>query len=256
MSLPASHSHLVLIPCYNPGIRIVDTIRAARAAWAPVWVVIDGSTDASTASLRALAAEDNQLRLIELPVNQGKGAAILAGLQAARSAGFSHVLTMDADGQHPAAHIADFMHASQQAPAAMILGTPQFDADAPALRVNGRKLSNVLAQLQTLGGGIDDSLFGFRVYPLAPLLAIMQRSRFMRGFDFDPEAAVRLSWQGVRAINKPVPVRYFSAADNGVSHFHYLRDNLLLIAMNTRLFAALLWRWPVLLARRFKSCRR
>lgn len=246
MTPPARH--LVLIPSYNTGPILLETVRAACAAGSPVWVVLDGSTDGSAARLQALA--DPALRVLSLPVNGGKGSAVLHGLLAAAAAGFSHVLTMDADGQHPAACIAPFIAASLAAPDAMILGVPQFDAAAPALRVQGRRISNWWANLETLWGGIGDSLFGFRVYPVAPLLAVMRSQRWMRRFDFDPEAAVRLFWRGVRPVNLPAPVRYPSAADGGVSHFRYGRDNALLTWMHVRLVLGMLLRLPHLLRRR------
>jgi glycosyltransferase involved in cell wall biosynthesis len=246
----SSSTHLVIIPSYNPGPKLLDTVRAARAQWAPVWVVVDGSTDDSVAALTALAASDPALRIIVLPVNRGKGAAVLEGITQAAEAGFSHALTMDSDGQHPAALIPAFMAASQAEPAAMVLGKPVFAADAPALRVNGRKVSNGWANLETLWMGIGDSLYGFRVYPIAPLRRIMLANRFMRRFDFDPEAVVRLCWAGVRPINIDAPVLYFRAAEGGVSHFRYLRDNSLLTWMHTRLFLGFLLRLPRLIMRR------
>lgn len=248
-----SATHLVLIPSYNPGPAVLTTVQAARAQWPVVWVVDDGSNDGSTASLQELAASDPGLHLIVLPRNSGKGAAVLAGLEAAAAAGFTHVLTMDADGQHPAALIPDFMAASQAAPAAMILGKPVFGPEAPALRVNGRKVSNGWANFETLWMGIGDSLYGFRVYPIAPLMRIMRGRRWMRRFDFDPEAVVRLCWAGVQPINKDAPVRYLSAEEGGVSHFRYLRDNLLLTWMHTRLFLGFVGRLPLLLLRRWRT---
>ena len=219
----ASTTHLVLIPSYNPGVKLRDTLHAARAHWSPVWVVVDGSTDGSADWLRAQAAQDPGLRVIVLPENRGKGAAVL---------------------------IEQFMHASQAAPQAMVLGVPQFGAEAPRIRVLGRKVSNGWANLETLGAGIGDSLFGFRVYPIAPLIRVMRGQRFMRRFDFDPEAAVRLAWAGVPPVNLPARVRYFSADEGGVSHFKYLRDNTLLTWMHARLFLGFLVRLPVLLGRR------
>ena len=248
-----SATHLVLIPSYNPGPAVLATVQAARAQWPVVWVVDDGSNDGSTASLQELAASDPGLHLIVLPRNSGKGAAVLTGLEAAAAAGFTHVLTMDADGQHPAALIPDFMAASQAAPAAMILGKPVFGPEAPALRVNGRKVSNGWANFETLWMGIGDSLYGFRVYPIAPLMRIMRGRRWMRRFDFDPEAVVRLCWAGVQPINKDAPVRYLSAEEGGVSHFRYLRDNILLTWMHTRLFLGFLGRLPRLLLRRWRT---
>lgn len=246
----ASATHLVLIPSYNPGIRVYETVRAAREHWNPVWVVIDGSTDDSAAQLVGLAAQDPGLRVLLLAKNCGKGAAVLYGAREAQKAGFSHILTMDSDGQHPADRIGAFMAASQAEPAALILGEPIFDASAPSLRVKGRRISNWFTNLETLWAGIHDSLFGFRVYPVTPLIRVMRWQPWMRRFDFDVEVAVRLCWRGFVPRNLPAKVRYFRPEDGGVSHFNYLRDNVLLTWMHARLFAGFLLRLPLLLIRR------
>ncbi len=218
-------SHLVLIPSYNTGSILEKTIREVLQHAAPVWVVIDGSTDNSPALLSALEVHyPKALKVIHLPENIGKGAAIFTALQQAQQQGFSHVLTMDADLQHPASSIADFIKLSIQHPEAMILGKPVFAASAPALRVQGRRISNGWANLETLNWGIGDSLFGMRLYPLADLIAVMQSTRWARRFDFEPEVAVRLAWRGVQAINLDTPVRYLLKEEGGVSQFRYLRD--------------------------------
>ena len=246
----ASATHLVLIPSYNPGAKVYATVRAARQYWTPVWVVVDGSTDGSAEGLLAMAAQDVGLRVMVLPRNQGKGAAVLHGLEQAAAAGFTHVLTMDSDGQHPPECIPAFMAESARQPTAMILGVPVFDTSAPRLRVQGRRISNAWANLETLWAGIGDSLFGFRVYPVEPLRRVMRYQPWMRHFDFDPEAVVRLCWRGIRPVNLPAPVRYYRAEEGGVSHFRYLRDNVLLTWMHTRLLIGFVLRLPVLLARR------
>jgi len=243
----------VVIPSYNTGEKVYETVRAARAQWAPVWVVVDGSTDGTAEGLRRLAEGDAQLHVIVLPRNQGKGAAVLAGLQAARDAGCTHALTMDSDGQHPAALIPQFMAMSAQHPEAMVLGKPVFDASAPLLRVRGRRISNGWTDLETLGAGIGDSLYGFRVYPIEELMAVMRRQAWMRRFDFDTEAVVRLAWRGVAPINLPAPVKYLTPEEGGVSHFRYGRDNVLLTWMHTRLMLEFLCRLPVLAWRRMKG---
>lgn len=245
----ASRTHLVLIPSYNPGPQVYETVRAARARWTPVWVVVDGSDDGTRQGLEQMARDDAGLRVLALESNRGKGAAVLHALGHAAAAGFTHALTMDADGQHPAASIPEFMAASQRAPEAMVLGVPQFDASAPALRVKGRRISNWWANLETLWCGIEDSLFGFRVYPVRALLEVMQRQRWMRRFDFDPEAAVRLAWRGVPPLNLPAPVRYLRPEEGGVSHFRYWRDNALLSWMHFRLMLGFLARLPRLALR-------
>jgi glycosyltransferase involved in cell wall biosynthesis len=245
-----SATHLVLIPSFNPGPQVYGVVQAARRYWAPVWVVVDGSTDGTGEGLRALADRDPQLRVLVLRENRGKGAAVLRGLDLAAREGFTHVLTMDSDGQHPAERIPDFMAESTGHPERMVLGVPVFGPDAPSLRVRGRRISNWWANLETLWLGIGDSLFGFRVYPIAPLRRVMRRQHWMRRFDFDPEAVVRLGWAGVRPINLPAPVRYLQPEEGGVSHFRYGRDNLLLTWMHTRLFFGFLLRLPVLVGRR------
>ena len=247
-----SRTHLVLIPSYNPGSKVYQTVRAAREQWDPVWIVVDGSDDGTAAGLQETARNDAGLRVLLRERNGGKGAAMLDGMLAARAEGFTHVLAMDSDGQHPADRIPAFMAASAAHPQAMVLGEPVFDASAPSLRVRGRKISNWWANVETLWAGIHDSLFGFRVYPIAPLVREMQARRWMRRFDFDVEAAVRLSWRGVAAINLPAAVRYFRPDEGGVSHFNYWRDNVLLSCMHARLFGSFLLRLPLLLKRRLR----
>lgn len=252
----SSDTHLVVIPTYNTGTtRVLGVVRGAMAAWAPVWVVVDGSTDGSAEALLELQreiADESRLRVMVLPENGGKGGAVLHALREAEQAGFSNALTMDADGQHPAEAIGRFMQVSIAEPAAMVLGVPQFDESAPALRVNGRKVSNFWANLETLWGGVRDSLFGFRVYPVKELRAVMERNRWSRRFDFDPEVAVRLFWRGVKPINLETPVKYFSE-EEGVSQFRYLRDNLLLSWMHTRLMCGFALRLPLLIWRRISG---
>jgi hypothetical protein len=97
---------------------------------------------------------------------------------------------------------------------------------------------------------VGDSLFGFRVYPVRALIAVMRGQRWMRRFDFDTEAVVRLAWRGVKPLNVDAPVKYLRADEGGVSHFRYGRDNLLLTWMHTRLMFGFALRLPALLWRR------
>lgn len=251
-----SRSHLVLIPTFNTGAKVFETVRQARAHWSPVWVVVDGSTDGTAERLMKMAIADEGLRIFVLSRNHGKGGAVLHGLREADRIGYTHALIMDADGQHPADRIPAFMAESLTHPESLILGVPIFDANAPRLRVLGRRISNWWANLETLGIGIRDSLFGFRVYPVHPLLQIMESSLWMRRFDFDVEAAVRLVWAGLAPRNIPVPVRYFRPEDGGVSHFHYVRDNALLAWMHLRLMLGFLRHLPGLRSRRAREMRR
>jgi glycosyltransferase involved in cell wall biosynthesis len=229
-----SPTHLVVIPSFNSGRLLQETVRAARLHWAPVWVVIDGSSDGSETEVEALARTDPALRVRRLARNSGKGAAVRHGLIAAEAEGFTHALVMDADCQHPADRIRDFMTASLTRPDALVTGCPVFGPDAPWVRVVWRRMSNGLGAVLT-GRRIGDTLFGFRVYPIGSLLSAMQASPGMRRFDFDAEALIRLAWQQVPLIQLQAPVRYLTQAEGGVSHFNYARDNLLLVRMYLRL---------------------
>ena len=249
--MTVSATHLVLLPSYNTGPRLCAVVTEVLRHWRPVCVVVDGSTDGSEQPLAELAQSEPGLTVLVLPRNRGKGAAVLAGAAAARARGFTHALVMDADGQHPAASVGEFMAASEREPDALVLGQPIFPPNIPPERLHGRKLSVGLVRLELLGPGIGDPLFGFRVYPLAPLLEVLGPRRGGRRYDFDTEAAVRMGWAGVRPINLRAPVRYFSAAEGGVTHFRYVRDNVVLVWMHTRLIVELVFRrWPALLGHR------
>ena len=233
-------THLVLIPAFNPGALLAPTVEAARSNWGHVWVVADGSTDASHEAVARCAGAGPVPRVIVRARNGGKGAAVLTGAIEALEAGFTHALVMDADGQHPAGLIGGFMEASLRNPRAMVCGRPVFGPDAPRVRLYGRVLSAGLVHLETSGRGAADPLFGFRVYPLEPLVRALRGTRGGRRYDFDPEVAVRLAWSGVPAINIAAPCRYIARELGGVSHFRYVRDNLRMVAMHARLVAALI----------------
>ena len=239
-----STTHLLLIPSFNTGARLLSTVKEALGYWQPVWVVVDGSTDGSERAVVELAKSEPNLYVMVFPRNAGKGAAVLAGSEVAQRDGFTHALVMDADGQHPADRIGDFMQASIATQAALVLGRPVFGPEAPLVRLKGRQISVNLVHWETFGQGIDDPLYGFRVYPLVPLLRVLRSTWGARRYDFDPEVAVRLFWAGTPTLNIPASCRYLSRAEGGVSHFHYVRDNVRMVWLHTRLITELvLWRW-------------
>ncbi len=244
---------LVLIPSYNSGALLRPTVEGALAQWPDVWVAIDGSTDGSPESLVPLEADHPGLKVISQSPNQGKGAAVFFGARKAADAGFTHILTMDADGQHPAERIPQFIEVAKDYPEAALMGCPQFGPEAPLLRVRGRKLSNMWANIETLGWGIGDSLFGMRLYPTDALIKAFESTTWGRRFDFDTEIAVRIAWQTVPIINLPTPVKYLTSEEGGISQFRYLRDNSLLTWMHLRLFISFWFRLPVLLKRHLQG---
>ena len=242
-----SNKGVILLPSYNSGFQLAKTLQDCLKWHRPVVIILDASTDGSEASLTAVEGAGKDWVLLRHGKNGGKGACVITGMEWASKQGFTHALIMDADGQHPAEAIPLFFQLSAQFPTAMILGVPIFGAEAPVARVQGRRVGNWWTQLATLWGGIEDSLFGFRLYPIAPSLQILHSITTARRFDFDTELAVRLYWAGVPPINRRVPVFYPPKTEGGVSHFRYMKDNLLLIGTHTRLYLGMLFRIPRLL---------
>ncbi len=244
----------VILPSFNSGRMLARTTAQALARCPDVWAVVDGSTDGSARELRPLAAENPGLRIIERARNGGKGQAVLDAMRAMTARGFTHALVMDADGQHPASNIGDFLAAASHGPVTMVLGVPVFGPDAPRERIHGRRIANFFTGLETLWGGVADSLFGFRVYPIAETLREMGRTRHGRRYDFDTEAVVRLYWAGVRPVNRPVKVRYPRPEEGGVTHFRYGRDTALLVGTHMRLLVRMpvRLRWIAGLRRRWR----
>lgn len=244
---------LLLVPTYNTGRILPRTVADLLAHWPDLWVVVDGSRDGSAELLAPLAAGHPGLRVLSLPENRGKGAALLHGVEAALREGFTHVLTVDADGQHPADLVPRFLELAARHPQAALMGRPVFGPEAPQVRVQGRKLSNFMTHVETLAWGIPDSLFGMRLYPVEAFLRAFRSTRWGRRFDYDAELAVRLAWQGVPMLAVPVPVRYLTTAEGGVSQFRYLRDNALLTWMHARLLTGAILRLPWLLVQRLRG---
>jgi len=241
---------VVLIPSYNSGAALCKTVASILPHWPYVLIVLDGSSDESAKDLGIFSGHPG-VRILERKKNGGKGAAVLDGLRRALEEGYTRVLVMDADGQHPAHKIREFFDLAEKNPHAFILGMPIFAQDAPKLRVYGRLGGNTFAEIETLWGGVRDSLFGFRVYPVKETLEIMNRIHSGRGFDFDTEIAVRLYWEGIVPINVPVPVTYPTKEAGGVSHFRYLRDNWLLVRRHIALLVQMVPRVPQLILWRF-----
>ncbi|WP_233831603.1 glycosyltransferase family 2 protein [Paraburkholderia sp. ZP32-5] len=236
----------IVIPIYNHKDAIGATVAQLAVHALPIFVVDDGSDDATQQVLAALAQQyAGQLTLLRLPQNGGKGAAVMAGLRAARAARYTHALQIDADGQHDAADVPRFIDAARAEPAAVILGRPVYDDSVPKARLYGRYLTHVWVWVETLSLTIRDSMCGFRLYPLALACALIDHTRLPTRMDFDIEILVRLYWR--RAAFRSIPTRVTYAAD-GVSHFDVLWDNVRISRSHTRLVFGMLWRLPVLLA--------
>ena len=239
----------IVIPIYNHKDAIGATVAGLSAHGLPLIVVDDGSDTPTQQVLAALAAQyAGRLTLLRLPVNGGKGAAVMAGLRAARDAGYTHALQIDADGQHDSADVPRFLAAARANPRAVVIGRPVYDASVPKARLYGRYLTHVWVWIETLSFAIRDAMCGFRLYPLDLAGALIDRVRLPARMDFDIEILVRLHWR--RAAFVSIPTRVTYAAD-GVSHFDMLWDNLRISRSHVRLVAGMLARLPLLIAHKF-----
>ncbi|RYY48626.1 MAG: glycosyltransferase family 2 protein [Comamonadaceae bacterium] len=242
---------VVVVPVYDHPRTIAAVVAQVRSHGLRCILVDDGSGAECAAVLDALVqAQAGAVVLVRLPTNQGKGAAMVAGFRAAAARRHTHVLQIDADGQHAAGDIPLFIAQARRHPDAVIAGCPVYDASVPRGRLYGRYATHVWVWINTLSFDIRDSMCGFRLYPLASLLPLLDAARIGRRMDFDSDVIVRLHWRGVPVVNQPTRVTY---PLDGVSHFRMWRDNVRISAMHTRLFFGMLLRAPVLLWRKVQA---
>jgi GT2 family glycosyltransferase len=229
----------VVIPIFDHGETIGGVLEGLARLDLPCLVVNDGSGRETTETLSRLAAERPWVHVEHLGVNRGRGVALRHAYRAARARGFSHAVQLDADGQHDPAEVPALLEAAERNPEAVVLGDPRFDATAPRSRLYGRRLSQLIVWAYTGSFTIHDPLCGFRCFPLAATVALLDRHRLGDRMDFDPELVVRLAWEGLPIVNVPVRVRYFP---QGRSHFRLVRDNARITATYGRLLLARLAR--------------
>ena len=237
----------IVIPVYNHERAIVGVVDGLRAFGVPCILVDDGSSPECARVLDGLAAMEG-VSLVRLAQNCGKGAAVLAGFNEAAARGYSHVLQIDADGQHDVGDIPVFLKLAQENPQAIINGRPIYDESVPKARLYGRYATHIWVWINTLSLQIHDSMCGFRVYPVAAVQSLQARHKVGVRMNFDTDILVRLYWDGLRVINQPTRVAYPS---DGVSHFRVWADNVQISLMHARLFFGMLPRIARLIARHF-----
>ena len=243
-----------VIPVYNHGAAISDVVAGLRRCGLPVFLVDDASEPGCAAILEQLAHAEPEVVFLERHAqNQGKGGAVLTGMHAAARHGFTHVLQIDADGQHELGDVPQFVAQARAHPDSVICGHPLYDASVPRHRLYGRYATHIWVWINTLSLRITDSMCGFRIYPLAAVMPLLQKVRIARRMDFDTDILVRLDWLGVPIINQPTRVTY---PKDGVSHFRAFLDNVAITRMHTRLFFGMLPRSPRLLWRHLNPKRR
>jgi glycosyltransferase involved in cell wall biosynthesis len=242
---------VAVVPVYNHGETVGDVVATLRGYGLPVILVDDGSDTFTARTLDGIvsslkSAFGPPVKLVRLPKNRGKGAAVMTGFRSALAHGASHVLQVDADGQHGLEIVPKFLNVSAENPDAVIAGYPLYDAMVPRVRFYGSHLSRLLVWINTLSRRIVGPMCGFRLYPLAKVKGILPSMVQALRMEFDAEIAVRLYWKNVSFINLPVAIRY---PLGGFSHFRVVRDGLLIALMHARLFFGMIYRLPVLLSR-------
>lgn len=242
------HKPCAVIPVYNHETAVPAVVRALLDAGLPCVLVDDASSPNCRAVLAQLASAEHVF-LVTLTVNQGKGGAVMAGLREASRLGFSHALQVDADGQHDLDDVQTFVQASRAQPQALICGYPQYDASVPKGRLYARYLTHIWVWINSLSLQIPDSMCGFRIYPLPPVLALIDSAKLGKRMDFDPEILVRLAWRNQPMQWLPTRVHY---PQDGLSHFRLFHDNALISSMHTRLFFGMLLRMPSILWQRWR----
>lgn len=239
-----------VIPVYNHPHYLQALVEHLSRFDLPIVMINDGSDAECTTILGQLRSQYKQVDLVEHQVNQGKGQAVITGLLHAYNLGYSHALQIDADGQHDWSDIQRFLDTAKQNPEAMIIGQPIFDQSVPRKRLYGRYATHIWVWINSLSFEIKDSMCGFRVYPLAQTVKVLNSAKFQPRMGFDSEILVRLKWEQVKFINVPTQVIY---PEDGISHFNVWRDNLGMTQAHSRLFAGMLYRLPTLLYRKVKG---
>jgi glycosyltransferase involved in cell wall biosynthesis/uncharacterized protein (DUF2062 family) len=215
-----------VIPVYNHGLTVRQVVEGAKS-FLPVIAVNDGSTDGTATAL----AQVTGITVVTLRSNQGKAAAIQAGFARAVDLGFTHAVTLDADGQHPTAALPKFIGACQRQPEALIIGVRNLRKEgAPWSRRFSNGLSTFWFKVET-GVRLTDTQCGFRVYPLAAVFRLRVRSR---RYAWELEVMVQAAWAGVPLVAQPVASDYH-APTSRLSHFRPGRDMAEISLVHSRL---------------------
>lgn len=231
----------IVVPVFDHENGLRRTIAALEAYDLKCLLVDDGSGAPCRAAIDDVAAVNPWVSVLRRRTNGGKGAAVKDGLRWTLEHGFTHALQIDADLQHDPRDIPKFLAIAAQYPDSYVIGKPIFDASMPTVRRFARHLTHFWVRINTLSLAIEDSMCGFRIYPLTQAVALLDEEHIGDRMDFDIEVLVKAHWRGGRFKNVSTRVRY---PIDGVSHFHLLKDNILIAGMHARCFFSMLMRLP------------
>lgn len=240
-----------VVPVYNHGLALESVVKNIEVYNFPIIVVDDGNDEANKKAIEEVVKNHSLCVLVTRKKNGGKGKALADGVRKADELGLTHVLQIDSDGQHDAERVAHFVEVSKKNPDAIICAYPEYDESAPKHRVNGRVIANAWIHTVTLSKQIKDGMIGFRIYPVAPYVKLLNSHAIIdarMGYDID--ILVRLFWKNVPIICESVKVTY---PVDGVSNFRVVRDNARISLTYARLFLGMIVRLPILLFRKIKG---
>lgn len=227
--------YFITIPVYNHSATLRQVVEGCLRHYDQVLVVDDGSSEPVADLLTGLPVE-----LVRHEHNQGKGAALLTAGRWGLERGFSHMICLDADGQHDPDDLPRFFAAIVENPLAVVVGHRDFDQQSiPGASRFGRSFSNFWLRLQT-GSQLKDTQSGFRAYPL---LLFKHVNFWTRRYNFEVEALVRAAWAGLPLHDVDIAV-YYPPAMERVSHFRGFMDNWRLTLLNTHLTLRSIVPWP------------
>ena len=226
---------LVVIPLYNHAATVRTVVEGVLQLHPHVLVVDDGSTDAGAAVLDGL-----DIKVIRQTENRGKGEALKTAFHEAQRLGFSHIITLDADGQHYPEDLPKFIAAVAVDPSGIIVGKRDFEQPSiPGSSRFGRNFSNFWLRVQT-GKSLGDSQSGYRAYPVNIVLGL---PLYEKHYSFEIEVLVRAAWAGVELHDVDIKV-FYPTAEERISHFRGFMDNFRLTVLNTKLTLRSVAPWP------------
>lgn len=234
--------YCIVIPHYRHVPQLTRFLPSLAVAQLPLLIVDDGSGAEEVGALQALLEHYSWCSLIERAQNGGKGAATITGMTAAKERGYSHVILVDADGQHDPADVVGIANESALNPDAIYSGSPQFGDDIPAARLYGREITNILARLEAGNFRLRDAMCGLRVYPITLTLPLAAACGGRTRMEMDTELLVRACWQGIEVCYIDTRVVY---PKEGASHFRMGWDNVRMVAMHITLLLSALVKVPL-----------